>query len=52
MRITAHCAPGFFESVYEVVLERDLVGRGLRVERQKDPHHLRVPRVPRVPRVK
>jgi iron complex transport system substrate-binding protein len=35
MRIHSALGPGLFESVYEVVLERDLVGRGLRVERQK-----------------
>jgi GxxExxY protein len=35
MRIHAALGPGLFESVYEVVLERDLVRRGFRVERQK-----------------
>ncbi len=35
MRIHSALGPGLFESVYEVVLERDLVRRGFRVERQK-----------------
>jgi iron complex transport system substrate-binding protein len=35
MRIHRALGPGLFESVYEVVLERDLVRGGFRVERQK-----------------
>ena len=35
MRIHTALGPGLFESVYEVVLERDLVRRGFSVERQK-----------------
>jgi iron complex transport system substrate-binding protein len=35
MRIHSALGPGLFESVYEVVLERDLVRGGFRVERQK-----------------
>jgi GxxExxY protein len=35
MRVHAALGPGLFESVYEVVLERDLVRRGFRVDRQK-----------------
>jgi iron complex transport system substrate-binding protein len=35
MCIHSALGPGRFELVYEGVLERDLVGRGLRVERQK-----------------
>jgi len=35
VRIHAALGPGLFESVYEVVLERDLIRRGFRVERQK-----------------
>jgi iron complex transport system substrate-binding protein len=35
MRIHTALGPGLFESVYEVVLERDLLRRGLHVERQK-----------------
>ena len=36
MRIHTALGPGLFESVYEVVLERDLVRRGFSVERQKE----------------
>ena len=36
MRIHTALGPGLFESVYEVVLERDLVRRGFCVERQKE----------------
>ena len=36
MRIHTAPGPGLFESVYEVVLERDLVRRGFSVERQKE----------------
>jgi GxxExxY protein len=36
MRIHTALGPGLFESVYEVVLERDLARQGFRVERQKD----------------
>jgi GxxExxY protein len=35
MRIHAALGPGLFESVYEVVLERDLTRHGFKVERQK-----------------
>ncbi len=35
MRIHSRLGPGLYESVYEVVLARDLVRRGLYVERQK-----------------
>jgi iron complex transport system substrate-binding protein len=35
MRIHSALGPGLFESVYEVVLERDLVRGGFQVERQK-----------------
>ena len=35
MRIHTALGPGLFESVYEAVLERDLLARGFRVERQK-----------------
>jgi iron complex transport system substrate-binding protein len=35
MRIHSALGPGLFESVYEAVLERDLVRGGFRVERQK-----------------
>jgi iron complex transport system substrate-binding protein len=35
MRIHTALGPGLFESVYEVVLARDLALRGLSVERQK-----------------
>lgn len=35
MRIHTALGPGLFESVYEAVLERDLLGQGLGVERQK-----------------
>ena len=35
LRIHSGLGPGLFESVYEIVLFRDLVGRGLSVERQK-----------------
>jgi hypothetical protein len=53
MRIPSALGPGLFESVYQVVLERDLVGRGLRVERivnrmEEDPHRSPLPRVRRV----
>ena len=36
MRIHTALGPGLFESVYEVVLERDLVRRRFSVERQKE----------------
>ena len=35
MRIHTALGPGLFESVYEVLLERDLLRDGFRVERQK-----------------
>jgi GxxExxY protein len=35
IRMHSVLGPGLFESVYEVVLERDLIRRGFRVERQK-----------------
>ena len=35
-RMHTALGPGLFESVYEVVLERDLVRRGFNVERQKE----------------
>jgi GxxExxY protein len=35
MRVHTALGPGLFESIYEVVLERDLVRRGFRVDRQK-----------------
>jgi iron complex transport system substrate-binding protein len=35
MRIHSKLGPGLFESVYEIVLARDLARRGLFVERQK-----------------
>ncbi|HVW39572.1 MAG TPA: GxxExxY protein [Pirellulales bacterium] len=34
-KIHVGLGPGLLESVYEVVLERELLGRGLQVERQK-----------------
>ena len=35
LRIHSALGPGLFESVYEIVLARDLARRGLSVERQK-----------------
>ena len=35
MRIHTALGPGLFESVYEVLIERDLLRDGFRVERQK-----------------
>lgn len=35
IRLHAHLGPGLLESVYEIVLARDLARRGLTVERQK-----------------